>query len=389
MLQACLALLLLLSSIASSAAAQEDVQAQLTMLNQEMEQTKGALADLSKKIGELRIDLSTAQRGVAELKAQAEQAQREVVALAEQRTALDREIASLDYSRDKLADLMRRRVRMLYMRRDEKPMQQILSVAGVGDVAKSVFYFSKIRQADQAALEELKAGTQRSAIKRSQVAQIESKQRTARGRLEAKQAALKAKLSERQRLMDELKAQQTSQEEGLLRLKAQALRLESVLVSLMQGGAQEQQPRRASATRQRSSFEQFDGLGLRKLKNSLQQPVEGKLLLGFGKRLSTADQPSKGQLYATLAHAQVRAVAAGRVVFIGQVPGVGQVLIIDHGARTYSLYGRMSEVGVIPDEELEAGTELGKVGEPDASGATFYLEFREGGQAFNPGSLLN
>lgn len=385
-----LAALLCLNAL--DARAQEEVQAQLASLNEEMESTKAALSGLSDKMSAIRKDLALTQRVVADLKMQAEQGQREVASLVEQRTSLDREISNLDRNRELLATLMRKRVRLLYMRREEKPIQQILTVAGNADVAKALFYFSKIRAADQRALEEIKSGAERSANQRQRVVQLEAKQRAARARLEVKQGELKLKLAERQQLMESLKKEQVLQEDALLRLKAQSLRLESVLVSLMPGNRPLEVTSRKSAKMiSAPSIEQFSGAGLRSLRGKLAQPIDGKLILGFGKRPKGAPdgEPAlKGQLYAAQAYAVVHAVAPGRVVFVGQVPGVGQVAILDHGARTYSLYGRLSEVQVVPQQEVEGGTVLGKVGEPDESGAVFYLEFREAGQTINPATLF-
>lgn len=75
----------------------------------------------------------------------------------------------------------------------------------------------------------------------------------------------------------------------------------------------------------------------------------------------------------------IRATAAGRVVFGGDVPGVGLVVIVDHGRRTHSVYGRIEAVGVEPGDYVDAGQALG-----EAEAGVFYFEVRRQGRPVDP-----
>jgi hypothetical protein len=73
------------------------------------------------------------------------------------------------------------------------------------------------------------------------------------------------------------------------------------------------------------------------------------------------------------------AAAAGRVVFAGVVPGAGPVVIVDHGRRTHSVYGRIARVRVEPGDRVEAGQVLG-----GAQTGVVHFEVRKQGRPVDP-----
>jgi len=81
---------------------------------------------------------------------------------------------------------------------------------------------------------------------------------------------------------------------------------------------------------------------------------------------------------------RVRAVAPGKVVFSQVMPGFGNVLILDHGMRFYTLYGRLalSHRGV--GELINTRDVLAVTGQPDNLGRNFYFELRRHGKAIDP-----
>lgn len=82
---------------------------------------------------------------------------------------------------------------------------------------------------------------------------------------------------------------------------------------------------------------------------------------------------------------QIRATAAGKVVFSGDLAGSGHVVVISHGRRTFSVYGRVAEALVVRGMQVEAG-------EPIASGGgeprVIYFSVRERGTAIDPVTWL-
>ena len=74
------------------------------------------------------------------------------------------------------------------------------------------------------------------------------------------------------------------------------------------------------------------------LRGRLALPVRGELANRFGSPRQGGGSAWKGLFIAARSGEEVRAIAAGRVVFADWLRGFGNLLIIDHGGAYMSLY---------------------------------------------------
>lgn len=85
----------------------------------------------------------------------------------------------------------------------------------------------------------------------------------------------------------------------------------------------------------------------------------------------------------------VTAVKAGRVVFAGWFTGYGQMVIVEHGERLYSIYGYASELLVERGVAVDAGQAIAKVGATGpASAPSLYFEIRDRGSPRDPAAYI-
>jgi hypothetical protein len=56
------------------------------------------------------------------------------------------------------------------------------------------------------------------------------------------------------------------------------------------------------------------------------------------------------------------AVHGGTVAFAGTFSGFGNLVILDHGSQTFSLYGDLLEIAVTKGARVDRGQPLGSVG---------------------------
>jgi murein DD-endopeptidase MepM/ murein hydrolase activator NlpD len=87
----------------------------------------------------------------------------------------------------------------------------------------------------------------------------------------------------------------------------------------------------------------------------------------------------------------VRAVADGRVAFVGRLPGFDEVVVLDHGGGHISLTGRLWAVEVGEGDTVERGDVLGAPAAKtvdDGLGQTVYFELRHGERPIDPEPLL-
>ena len=74
----------------------------------------------------------------------------------------------------------------------------------------------------------------------------------------------------------------------------------------------------------------------------------------------------------------------GKVMHVGRMPGYGTIIILDHGQRYYSLYGRLGKTLVGKGHVVEKGEIIAQTGEMDAKSRNFYFEIRRNGSPVNP-----
>ena len=80
----------------------------------------------------------------------------------------------------------------------------------------------------------------------------------------------------------------------------------------------------------------------------------------------------------------VRALHSGTVSYAEPFTGFGNLVIVDHGANAYSLYGYLSAITAVRGEAVDASSEVGRVGMAPAGPAALYLEIRVDGRSVDP-----
>lgn len=82
--------------------------------------------------------------------------------------------------------------------------------------------------------------------------------------------------------------------------------------------------------------------------------------------------------------APVRAIAPGRVGYVGRYAGLGRIVIVDHGGDLYAIYGGLAGADVQVSDRVPRGGRLGRL---DGEGSLF-LQLRRGTRALNARVLL-
>jgi len=133
-----------------------------------------------------------------------------------------------------------------------------------------------------------------------------------------------------------------------------------------------------------------DGSAFADLKGKLSLPVRGELKGRFGSPRADGGLSWKGVFITTQPRQEVRAVAAGRVVFADWLRGFGNLLIIDHGGGYMSLYGNNESLFKQVGQPAKGGETVAAAG--NSGGNTdngLYFELRHQGKAFDPLSWVN
>jgi murein DD-endopeptidase MepM/ murein hydrolase activator NlpD len=115
-------------------------------------------------------------------------------------------------------------------------------------------------------------------------------------------------------------------------------------------------------------------------RGSLPPPVAGKVVANYGQQHKTG-ATYRGVILRAGHSAPIKAVAGGKVSFAGNVPGLGNTVIVSHGGRYHTVYARLGSLEVKEGQSVGGGTEIGTLPADDAD---MHFELRDQGKAVDP-----
>lgn len=138
-----------------------------------------------------------------------------------------------------------------------------------------------------------------------------------------------------------------------------------------------------------------DGLGggaapslpLRTLQGALDWPAAGGVTARFGRSRPAGFGGTvrrRGIDIGAEAGTAVRAIHPGAVAYAAPFTGFGNLVIVDHGGRAFSVYGHLDELQVTKGTRVGAGEPVGTVGLDTAGRPTLYFELRVDGEPVDP-----
>jgi murein hydrolase activator len=129
------------------------------------------------------------------------------------------------------------------------------------------------------------------------------------------------------------------------------------------------------------------GLPIKPFQGALPWPGRGAVSRRFGRQPSSRFGTTivrNGVELATTEGQPVRAVHEGTIAFTGPFTGYGNLVIVDHGDRSYSLYGHMATVDVATGQRVDVQSPLGTSGRNPSGTPALYFELRIDGAAVDP-----
>lgn len=182
-------------------------------------------------------------------------------------------------------------------------------------------------------------------------------------------AKLEQARGDRKQVLDRLQQESQSRAASLNRFKTQQASLEKLLQELK---------RRLST----SPLDNNTAFG--RLRGQLSWPVEGRTTARFGEKRA-GDVRWDGMVIVAERDTPVKAIAAGRVVYADWLPGLGLLVIVDHGEGYLSLYGYNSQIFKKPGDSVASGEVLAGVGDTGGqSQPELYFEIRRSGKPVDP-----
>ena len=131
-------------------------------------------------------------------------------------------------------------------------------------------------------------------------------------------------------------------------------------------------------------------LDFRDARGRLAWPVQGALINDYGESRVDGQLSWNGVMVGAPRGSPVRTVHAGRVVYADWLPGLGLLVIVDHGMGYMSLYGHNEAILTESGAGVAAGQPIAQVG--DSGGqrqSALYFEIRADGDPVDPRPWMN
>jgi murein hydrolase activator len=320
----------------------------------ELKAADEALAAAKKRLEDVRARRAASEARQAELKAEEGRAARE-----------------LDAERDALAG----QLRSAYVGGQDEGLKVLLNAGDPAMLGRMLVYYSylgraradRIRSINERA-ERLEALDEALAAENARLAALEDERRR-------EASAYDAARAERQRALGELQARIASHSAELKELKANAASLEDLLARL------------------RAALEDFDspefvgpggaGRPFADVHGRLPWPAHGKLVAQFGEQRA-AGMKWQGLLLETRRSGEIRAAYFGRVVYADWLPGLGLLMIVDHGGGYLSLYGYNEKLYKAVGDRVRPGEVIAASFGDSAARPELYFEIRQGARPVDP-----
>ncbi len=186
------------------------------------------------------------------------------------------------------------------------------------------------------------------------------------------QATLLEERAERRTLIAELRTDLSDRNREREQLEESRQRLTALIADLQ---------RQAALAAERAGA----GLGA----GDLPWPVHGQVQRRFGQERASGRMRWQGMVIRAPLGSDVRAVAAGQVVFADWLRGFGLLAIVDHGDDHMSLYGYADALYKRTGDRVEGGETIAAVGQSGGqSDVGLYFEIRQGGKPIDPRQWL-
>lgn len=337
-----------------------------------LEQSKARQAEIEQNYAKLKKEVSLLQEREAALAEELKRNQQAVMDLQKE----------IELTSDEIESIERRfltRIRVLYTSKSDSFWENLLLVSDQTSFQRNAYFMSRVRDYDKKILGELFDLKKSKEDAISSLKSAQEEKAAIQEQIAAQARLMAAKLGEQDKLLRQAREEKQKLQKTISRLKAQALRIETVITSLT-GQEQKKEKTEVNARSDRSAgpLVAFDGPGLEPLKGSLALPVQGKLVTAASSANFKKMVGSKGLHFEVACGVSVAAVAPGRVIFNSVMPGLRQIVIIDHGQRSYSLYGNLESVEVTLKQEVQKGESVGVTGGSE-SPCEFYFEIRKNG----------
>ena len=370
------ALCALLTLILTTAHSQPARNADLDRIRDEITKLRARLDDVHRQAQSAQQELETVDLELSIRTRELALAVEMQTRLDDERKTIEEQITSLEPRIAQQKQVLSKRLAAIYRMGGLSYVRMFLSIDQHGDPLEAMSMLSFLVTRDAHTVSRFQSTHAQLATRRAELSDRQKRLEEMRRVVEERQRAVASAHAQKQRVLASLQREESGSEKQLADLEEKAKRLERLIEAL--------------------SKQQSAGAGgaidVRTVQGALPWPVEGKIIERFGRQRNpkfNTFTTNNGVKIAAGAGAPVRSVFDGTVLFSQWFKGYGNLIVLDHGHRVFSLYGNLKSPGVAPGERVAAGQPIAGVGESEESPPGYlYFEIRQDNRPEDPQKWL-
>ena len=348
---------------------------ELAGLQQQIEETLRDLRSKRAAAGSLAADLEKLERSLERVRELSRRSDRELASLDDQAAGRQAELGRLRRQQGETGLQLQKRLVALYKAGEVGLARVLFSAAGTPlEMAEKYAFLTRIVRHDRQLMADYRQQASASEQALADLQQLRERQAEVAAQRRAEQAALNSAGQAKKQLLAGLRSDEVRLATALDELRARAERLADLVKKLESARVQPYTGKGADFAAQQGR---------------LPWPVAGKVRIGFG----TTRHPDLGTLIesngleiAVPPQTPVKAVWAGRVIYAGPLKGFGNLMVIDHGDKYYSLYAHAARFTQKVGEQVKTGEVVAYSGHEGRD--AIYFEIRQRGEPVNPALWL-
>lgn len=350
-------------------------EAELKKVTSRIEKVRKAVnADIERR-DTLSVQLREAELGARAARQKLEEIRAQRIETESSLRELEREKAMREQELGAERSALAGELRAAYVNGREEQLKLLLNQEDPASFGRMLAYYGYFGRARADRIGRISDKLEHLALVREKIAAENARLKDLEASQEQQVSSLRAAQERRSKAVAAIDTQIKSRGGELQRLEAQARSLEKLIVQLRK--ALEDVP-----VAKQAPFEPLRG--------KLPWPVQhGRVLARYGQPRAGGSMRWQGMLIGTERSARVRAPFAGRVVYADWLPGMGLMIVLDHGGGYMSLYGHNEELFRKVGENVASGDVIGAVGDTGGHNQpALYFEVRRGRAPVNPENWL-
>lgn len=345
----------------------EEIERRIQETSKSLEEKKTKEKSLASELGKVESELGTIKGRIAGLAQKVKALDSDIAAQEEQARRTKAEIAGQEA-------LVRRRLAALYKGGETGLLRILFSSGSPARMAEDHDYFGRMIRRDRELIASYRQKLVESEQAAAKLAALQAEQKNLLEQRKGEELTLKQAQRLKEKVLGQVRQDQAALSSSLKALKERAARMSGLLKKL------ESEKTRAYS----GSPTEFSGQ-----KGRLPWPTKGPLRVRFGSGIHPelgTQYDSHGIEIGVNGEQPMTAVWKGRVIYASAFKGYGNLLILDHGDKYYTLYAQASRLTKKVGDSVSQGEVVGYSGFDGSP--TVYFEIRHRGRPVDPGVWL-